>query len=210
MKRDSSAAPAAPRIRERFRAATAGAILEAAEKALAEEGLMGAKIETIAAHAGVAVGTVYNHYSDRAGLIAALLDAHRAALLDALDVALASGKGKPWPEQLESFLRALLTHIDAHRAFLTILVQDDGGASLKHASARVMADELDARLDKLIARGLRGGHLRAEHAALYPAVLFGMIRGLAGRELRHARGADLASYAPALGEVFLRGAGVAS
>jgi len=44
-----------------------------------------ARMEDIAARAGVAVGTVYNYFEDRTALVNALLEGRRRDMFDALD-----------------------------------------------------------------------------------------------------------------------------
>ena len=78
------------KLRQRFREATSRAVLEAAEQVFAEDGLHGASMSRIAERAGVAVGTLYNHFKDREALFNALLDQRRAELLDELDRARAA------------------------------------------------------------------------------------------------------------------------
>ena len=202
MNRDSSS-PA--RMKDRFREATARAILDAAEMTLAEEGLQAARMEAIAAHAGVAVGTVYNYFADRASLLAALLAARREGLVAALDGALASAEAEAFAAQLETFLRAFLAHVEAHRAFFAMLVEGDPGKAHGHAAEAL--DAVYGRFEVLVGRGVASGALRPAHAELYPALLIGMCRGLTLREFRVRRGAGLASRAPALTQVFLDGAG---
>ena len=65
----STSEPNIPRLRDRMREATIQALLAAAEKTLVTDGIQAAKIETIAAAAGVAVGTVYNYFEDRDHLL---------------------------------------------------------------------------------------------------------------------------------------------
>ena len=66
-------ASAPPRLRHRLREETVSAILEAAEHEFASDGLHAARMERIAARAGVAVGTLYNHFDDREALVLALV-----------------------------------------------------------------------------------------------------------------------------------------
>ena len=79
------------RLRQRLRAETRAAILAAAEEVFAARGLRGARMEAIASRAGVAVGTLYNHFQDREALLSALIQSRRQALLDRVDRALAGG-----------------------------------------------------------------------------------------------------------------------
>jgi AcrR family transcriptional regulator/DNA/RNA-binding domain of Phe-tRNA-synthetase-like protein len=63
-----------PSRSERRKARTAAAILDAAERHLLERGFEAAKVEEIAEEADVAVGSVYNHFTSKEGLYAAVLD----------------------------------------------------------------------------------------------------------------------------------------
>src|ERR671937_1558370 len=105
------------RLRERLREATVDAILAAAEQAFAAEGAK-ARMESIAARAGIAVGTLYNHFADREALWKAVCRAKREALLARLDAALKAGEGHAFEDALGMFVDALLAHWAENRAFL--------------------------------------------------------------------------------------------
>ena len=70
-------------------------------------------MRTIAAEAGVGVGTLYRRFGDKASLAATVLDDHARALQEAI---LAGppplGPGAPAEERLEAFLRALVEHTE--------------------------------------------------------------------------------------------------
>jgi AcrR family transcriptional regulator len=196
-----------PRLRERLREATAGAILDAAERAFAAEGPR-ARMESIAALAGIAVGTLYNHFADREALWGELCRSRRAALLVRLDAALDAAQGLPFEAALRGFLEALAAHWDAHRGFLAVLLRAEpaGGRSPREGPGRSMADELGARAARLVGQGVAEGALRAEDADLYPALLLGMVRGVLLRELEGGAAAGPPPVARVV-EVFLHGAG---
>ena len=65
-------------LRSRQREAVTAEILDAAEAVIADKGIAGASIAAIAARAGVAVGTLYNYFPDRDGVVEALFQARRA------------------------------------------------------------------------------------------------------------------------------------
>src|SRR5579862_9223895 len=101
----SSAAPriactVVSRMRARIRETTVQAILGAAEEVFADAGLHAAHMDSIAAKAGVSVGTLYNHFEDREALLAGLLSARRAELLGKLDAAIRDVAGRPLRERL--------------------------------------------------------------------------------------------------------------
>jgi len=72
----------APTRSERRKARTAGAILDAAERHFLQHGFEATKVDEIADEADVAVGSVYNHFTSKEGLYAALLE----QTLDLFDV----------------------------------------------------------------------------------------------------------------------------
>src|SRR3974390_3055198 len=117
MNMDLSSGPAPVRLRQRLRQATVEAILDAAERAFTEEGPK-ARMESIAALAGLAVGTLYNHFADREALWAGLCRPRRGALLGRLDRALERSGGEPFQAALRAFLDALAAHWQGHRGFL--------------------------------------------------------------------------------------------
>src|SRR6188508_2634914 len=120
-----------PRLRERLRSATRDAILAAAADVFAADGAANARIEDIAARAGVAVGTVYNYFEDRAALVAALLDVRTKSLLEALDEdsGRSRSKGGRGPSaafagELDRFVATLAGHFDTNRGLLTVLLDE--------------------------------------------------------------------------------------
>lgn len=207
MNRDSpsppSAAEPAPRLRDRLREETARAILAAAEDVFAEEGLSAARMERIAGRAGVAVGTLYNHFEDRQALISALACSRRDAFFTRLDAALAVSKAKPVSEQLRAFLGAVAEHAKAHGRYLSMLVQSGEGPA--HASpVKSLIADLVARADAIVARGVASGELRADAGEVMGLALVGSIRAANVRVLEG--GATWGPLIEPLVELFLRGA----
>src|SRR3954471_18358392 len=97
-------------LRERNRSTTIETVLAAAEEVFADQGLHSAHMGEIASRAGVAVGTLYNHFQDREALLAGLLDARRVELLARIDRGLAETADRPFREQLRSLLASVLEH----------------------------------------------------------------------------------------------------
>ena len=100
--------------------------MAAAEAVFAEQGLHGAHMNDIAERAGVAVGTLYNHFPNREALLAGLIEARRVELVARLDGNLAEGPHDV-ASQLRIFFDALWSHYSAHRNFLLILFQAELG-----------------------------------------------------------------------------------
>jgi AcrR family transcriptional regulator len=190
------------RLRDRLRDEANRAILAAAEEVFSEEGLT-ARMERIAARAGVAVGTLYNHFQDRQALAAALATSRRAVLLARLDGALAASEGWPVREQLRALLGAVAEHAAAHGRYLSMLVQAGEGPARTNAGCSVL-DELVARADQVVERGVAAGELRPEGKDLFGIAFIGMIRAVNLRAL--AGGPGWAEQTDQLVDLFLRGA----
>jgi AcrR family transcriptional regulator len=193
-------------LRERIRAVKRAAIIEAAEQIFASQGLHGARMEDVAAAAGVAVGTVYNHIGDRQALLDALIETRQSEFLARLDEAARGASAQPFEQQLEAFVRAALEHSEKHRSLLTLLTNADinlvGGKA-----RRSLRTEIARRAQKLLQRGVAQGAIMADGAELYPALLAGMLGGLHLRSLLTTRPEPLTSAVSTLVRLFLHGAG---
>ena len=198
------------------------AILTAAEEVFANKGLHAAHMGEIAALAGVAVGTLYNHFADRDALLAGLLEARRAELLARIDEALEAGAGpngaaakRPsFRDRLRAFLHAVLAHKEAHRRFFQILMQgeivryQETFPSACHVPTATM-HEVFTRLDKLMRQGVREKALRADIIDLAPVLLMGMVRAMMIRDsLVKGGGGNLVSETDRLLTFFFVGAGL--
>jgi AcrR family transcriptional regulator len=190
-------------LRERLRSATQAAILQAAEDVFLETSMDTARMESIAARAGVAVGTLYNYFEDRGALVDALVQDRRAALLARLDAAMEQAAGQPFAEMLDSFLQALFDHWSAHRSILS--QASDAGHSGR--GRRAVIDEIVRRAESVLEAGRSAGRLRPDEDGVQAALVVGMVRGLMVNDF--ARGdRALSENGPRLvAEAFLRGVG---
>src|SRR3954453_22677342 len=100
MNHNSSSKRSHQSLRERFREQSNQAMLAAAEQVFAEQGLHGASMQQIAERAGVAVGTLYNHFKDREALLDALRAQRRLELLGRIDRGHAELQKEPFRVQL--------------------------------------------------------------------------------------------------------------
>ena len=207
--------PGAQKLRDRLREATSEAILGAAERVFAAQGLHAAKMDAIATEAGVAVGTLYNHFRDRESLLAALVTARRTELLERLDTALSERAHDPFPDQLRSFVMALVEHWEAHQQFLSIMIEVEASRDAKTvlialSKPRHTMEEIYLRVGKLIDRGLKQKALRREDSELFSTLLMGMLRGCMVRRLFYGKQSDtpLEQQADQITRFFLHGAGI--
>jgi AcrR family transcriptional regulator len=193
------------KLRDRIRAATAEQILNAAEECVAERGLHETHMGDIAASAGMAVGTLYNHFADKDALLAALLETRRQQMLDELDAAIARSAHKPFREQLHDALGALFSYFEAHRRFMQIAIRAEAASQCELPSSATLR-AVYLRLEQLAARGLKKKALRPEGAELYPAMLIGMVRGMNARDLYAETDGRLSPHVEMLVDLFLEGA----
>ncbi|HET7787207.1 MAG TPA: TetR/AcrR family transcriptional regulator [Myxococcales bacterium] len=193
------------RLRDRLRSETARAIADAAEEVFAAHGVRDARMEEIAARAGVAVGTVYNHFEDRSALFAELVERRRQELAGKLDAAFARAKGEPFAAQLRRFALTVFEHFETHAAFLSIMLESDSAHAREPSPAML---ELRRRVDGLVERGIQERAVRRQGRELWPAMLFGAVRGVLIHELRNPGKLALAQRADAVCDFFLHGAAV--
>jgi len=163
-------------LREKLREVAATAILQASEQVFVEQGLHAAKMETIAARAGVAVGTLYNHFEDRTALLAALVEERRLELADVLDSSLATYKGQSFDMQLSDFVIRFLAYCESKVSLVALMAEAEPSPALrKQRTAAVEAIELRTR--ELVKRGIQYKDIDAAHAQTLPVLILGMLKG---------------------------------
>jgi AcrR family transcriptional regulator len=208
----SSGGRATTPLRARLREATAQEILAAAEEVFADEGFHAAHMGTIAAKAGVSVGTLYNHFADREAMLAGLLAARRADLIGKLDSAIGGTSGQPLRARLRGILDAFLGHCAAHRKFVHIALQRELGR-YQQTFPQAWAKKTDTmreifqRIDQEIRAGVKEGTLRAEFADVGATFFIGMMRALVIRDVAFG-GGDMLEQIDRLLDLFFDGAGV--
>lgn len=163
------------RLRDRLREETAASILAAAEAVIAEEGLHAARIERIAAEAGVSVGTIYNHFKDRTALVQALFDSRGERLGGMVESALAAASGRPLAVQVRAILWAVVEHGLAHRSLFSALLDEH------HGPARIRPPEVTQKAlargtAEVVARGLAAGELREDPQGVFAEALTAIAR----------------------------------
>lgn len=191
-------------LRAQFRAATTNALLEAAEDVAADDGVEAASLTAIAARAGVAVGTVYNYFADRDALMRSLFAQRRAELVAAVDSAVATSEGKPFAAQIAAFVGGVLAFFDERRAFLRIVVDAEHVRPPSRNRKKPALVHVQERAARLVARGVRGGALRREHADLHAEILVGMVRAVCVARAHDPR--PLVTRADAIVTLFFEGA----
>lgn len=198
MNPDSSSARR-PALRDRQREEVRRALLDAAEAEIAAHGLAGASIALVAGRAGVAVGTVYNHFADRDALVRALFDDRRGRIVPALGAA-ALVRADSFEAELRGFVARVLGVFDDHATFIRIALELGRGRDPSGGGPNVLV-ALRAATDQVLGR--RGRALAARHAALHAPILIGALRAIVIENLDVG---GFARHADAVVELFLDGA----
>jgi AcrR family transcriptional regulator len=191
------------RLRDRLREATVREILTATEEILVENGVEHATMAKIAERAGVAVGTLYNRFTDRDELIEVLLAERRGDLLRQLDETMHALEQAGFREQLVGFFTTLFTHMAQHRPFLKLVfAREIGGQEGRERMSR----EMFARLESILKRGHREKLLRRDGDHCFALTLFWSAKGTLARDDQGLAPLAPAQAARSVVSLFLDGA----
>lgn len=186
-------------VRATVRATVRIAILDAAEELIAKHGLHDAALALIAKRAGVAVGTLYNYFTDRDALIRELFESRRTTFRPRLLAAIHAGADLPFEPRLRGFVCALFEAFESHRNFLKLAIENE---HLKPSGSTTPQDLL-AGVSGIVAAGVREGAIDPRKAELLPLAITGTIKSIAVHRLQ--TGGALAGDADAIVEILLDG-----
>jgi AcrR family transcriptional regulator len=168
------------RRREETRTLHRNAILEAAETVFADRGFHGARIQDIAARAGIAAGTVYNHFAHKDDVLSALLEDRTGELLEQLEA-----RPDDPPEfraRLVARVGRMLSYVQQHRPFFAIAYEQGLFAGGPAPGARVgprrpgHVERFRALFLALVEEGIRHGDLQPFDAEVLARFLGGTMR----------------------------------
>ena len=150
------------------------AILDAAEALFDERGVHAARIQDIAGRAGVAVGTVYNHFEQKEDIVRALMLRH----LPVVAALLAPRAEDPadWAGSFRARMGRVHGYVAGHRHFFRMACEL---GMLGPTAPRMAVDVVNPAhlIEEMIATGVAQGALAGDPVQL-TRFLFGAIRGL--------------------------------
>lgn len=187
-------------MRRATREAVRAAILDAAEELIARHGLHDAALVQIAKRAGVAVGTLYNYFTDRDAMIRALFESRRAAIRPLLLSAISAGSALSFEPRLRRFVREIFEAFEAHRSFLKVAIENEHLAP----SASTTPADLHAGVSDIVAAGVREGVIAPEKAELLPLAITAAIKSITVHRIQTA--GALVADTDALVDIVLDGA----
>jgi AcrR family transcriptional regulator len=171
-------------LRDKVRGLVRDELLQAAESVFSEEGLQTAKVESIAARAGVSVGTVYNYFADRKALVDAVMESRKQDLFRRLQELEVQTQGQPFLPRLELTLDTVLEYFQSQRPYFLLMLQAEGSPAFKQAllsapdPCKGPFGSIFEHLEKLMAQGIAEGALRLEEPKLLAIFLAAISRGL--------------------------------
>lgn len=195
-----------PSLRQRFREQAREEILAAARRVFARDGI-DARIDAVAAEAGVSVGTIYNLYGDRAGLLVAVTDRGREELAALVQDYFAGTAEAPFEERLRGLVRLLLGHMRAHWNALRMLAQAEEarcGPGPRPTPAMIRA--VHGRMSELVRQGIASGALAPVDPHVAACALMGAVRTTIDVDLNLGLDAPTDARADAIVTLFLEGA----
>lgn len=195
-------------LRDRAREVYRDAILNAAEGVFAQRGIAGTRMSDVARAAGLATGTLYNYFENRDELMSSLIEQRMDDLLTAVSALAMAGAGQPTRAVLEGMVRASFAHFEKHRALFAV-VMGSGSISGKHMPiARRCVNAQQSFLAQYAAVLERAaGELRADvPVPLLVGILTGAAHGVVRVWMSEPDAPPLTDSAPAVVDVFLRGA----
>ncbi|QOZ24574.1 TetR/AcrR family transcriptional regulator [Bradyrhizobium sp. CCBAU 51753] len=141
--------------------ATRNKLLTAARREFAQNGLAGARVDEIAARAGVNKQLVYHYFGDKDALYLAVLEwVYEEIRAQERKLNL---EGLPPEQAIKTLIEASFDHLDAHPDFIVLLNDENrGGARHVRGSRKLeaMHSPLVSMVSKILAEGVRAGTFR--------------------------------------------------
>ncbi len=196
-----------PKLTEQIKNLRKTAILEAAKVVFARYGIDGAKVDDIAARAGVSKGLVYFYYKGKEDLLFNLLKEEFDKLHNFIEE-IRRTKSE-FTAKLQRLVSGVLEYFEENREFFCIFTPGRGGFTkerrpnlIKRVLPRYM--KTFDLLSKFLQEGIDQGVLRPIDPMFMAHILQGMLHALVVQWLL-AKDLSLKKYAPLIVEVFMEG-----
>jgi TetR/AcrR family transcriptional regulator, fatty acid metabolism regulator protein len=195
--------------RGRERGARRRRILEAAEAVFSARGYHDASITEIAVRAGLATGTLYLYFVDKADLYGSVILEKMNEVVDRLEAALTSDpSGKAC---LRAAVHALFAYHDSNRPFFELFLhQHQIAVSPLNERHWQEIEDLKRRnlalIENCVVRGQTSGELKAGNPRLYAVAFLGMTLQMIRQWIRERGDGHLMDSADFAVDCFLNGA----
>ena len=196
-----------PKLTERIKNLRKTAILEAAKVVFARYGIDAARVEDIAAHAGVSKGLVYFYYKSKEDLLFNLLKEELDKLHNFIDKIRRTDL--EFTAKLQRLVSGVLEYFEENREFFCIFTPGRGGFTRErrpHLIKRILPRYMKTfdLLSELLQEGIDHGVLRPIDPMFMAHILQGMLHALVVQWLL-VKDLSLKEYAPLVVDVFMEG-----
>ncbi len=178
MTEESAPAPAAPppaHGRRRRKEARPAELIEAGLHAFLENGYAATRLEDVARRAGASKGTIYRYFADKQALFQACVRARIGPALDDFPAAVDSFEGstRALLTLLFTTMHRLIVASDMPHLFRIIVAEGARFPDLAELYHRETVARAAALVERIVARGLARGEVRAGAAAALPIAMIG-------------------------------------
>ena len=172
------------------------ALLDSAAALFVEKGVSATSIDDIAERAGVAKGTFYHYFQDRAAMLEALRKRYSQHFASAAQDAMATCPSRDWEARLKAWVTTVVNEYAASYALHDAIFHDP---AICHRC--VMSEEpIVQSLAGLLDGGCQAGIWETEDALATAVCMFHGVHGVVDETI--ATGADTALAAPRLSRLF--------
>jgi len=179
------------------------AIYQGAVAVLTEHGLNGTTMDRVAAAAGMAKGSLYNHFRDKHELLRFVYDRALAPMHEALDEIL--GSASPAPRKLESICRLWREYLVKHHAVFEFFVNDHAAQALLRDSEQTARSSGIKRIATIIQQGIEEGAFRRVAAGAVAEMFVGAAIGMVEQEFASGVQRPVDEAVETLMDVFFHG-----
>ena len=179
------------------------AIYEGAVAVLTKHGLNGATMDRVAAAAGMAKGSLYNHFRNKQELLEFVRDRAIAPMQEALDEIVKSRLSAP--EKLTSISRLWREYLVKHHAVFEFLINDRAAKRLLRDSEQTTYASGIRQIATIIEQGIEQGALRPVDATAAAEMFVSASIGMVEQEFAAGITRPVDKAVDALMVVFLHG-----
>jgi TetR/AcrR family transcriptional regulator len=194
------------RARKRLQDLTRRHIVDSAIRVIMRSGVHGLTMDAVASEAGLAKGTLYNHFPTKASLVRCTIDSTLPPLVDDLRRLLL--EESPHEARLRRMTQEHLDFFDGHRSLFAVLLHERGLAQLRAERHRTSAYRalLDA-MTTFLEDGIRARAFRSLDTAKVAVMILDAQIAVIGRRLLEAHPCPVDADSETLCGVFLEGLG---
>lgn len=180
-------------------------ILDAAVEVFAQQGFVAARTRDIAAHAGIAEGTIYLYFDSKDEL---LLTAFRESVEEfSASIGRLLDDGRPFAERLTDFIATQFGRIEAQPALATVLLFESRQTPrFYEGSVREVLRTYASAVERLLVSGVERGEVRADlDVPLARRMLIGSLEEVELNWLLGDRSRPLLPLAPRVAAIYCAG-----